>query len=188
MAPAYLRTQAHHPIFCCMPQETATKQEAYQSLLKQTEALLKEELLPSVHLCNVLSALREARGFFWVGLYLRKDEDTLWLGPYQGGLPCTQIAMGKGVCGLAAEQQAPQLINDVSQFPGYIACHPEPQAEIVLPGVVEGRSLFVLDIDALDKNAFDETDTQHLQQMVELMKPHVRALISSETPGGEQST
>lgn len=163
------------------------KAARYAELDQQLEALLQHDLPAYTHLCNALAVLREEFGFFWCGLYLRRDPDALHLGPYQGGLPCLTIPLGQGVCGVAAQQQQTQIVNDVRQFPGYIACHPEPQAEIVVPGVQEGYTYFVLDIDALEKDAFTPEDRQGLETVADRLMPQVRALQAAFPDGGDRN-
>lgn len=149
-----------------------SKETQYQELLKSLEGLFDKELSIAVNQLNALALLKEKLGLFWVGLYLAKP-DKLVLGPYAGTLPCTKIEYGNGLCGLTASKGQIHRVNDVSQLANYIACHPETQSEIVIPGFSDGQVTFVLDIDSTEKDAFDENDEHYLKQVTErLAKMH----------------
>lgn len=143
-----------------------SKETQYQELLKSLEGLFDKELSIAVNQLNALALLKEKLGLFWVGLYLAKP-DKLVLGPYAGTLPCTKIEYGNGLCGLTASKGQIHRVNDVSQLANYIACHPETQSEIVIPGFSDGQVTFVLDIDSTEKDAFDENDEHYLKQFTE---------------------
>ena len=119
-------------------------------------------------LANTSAALKEAFGFFWVGFYLIKDGQ-LVLGPFQGSVACYRIRKGKGVCGTAWEQQTTQVVPDVDQFPGHIACSSLSRSEIVVPIISRGTVKGVLDIDSDQLAAFDETDRIYLEKLVALL-------------------
>jgi L-methionine (R)-S-oxide reductase len=95
------------------------KTEQYQSLVPQIEALLYGERDLIANLANICAALKEQFKWFWIGFYLVK-EDELVLGPFQGPVACTRIALGKGVCGSAWEQANTLIVPDVDAFPGHI--------------------------------------------------------------------
>jgi L-methionine (R)-S-oxide reductase len=101
----------------------------------------------------------------WVGFYL-KQKDHLVLGPFQGRVACTRIAMGKGVCGTAALQKTIQVVPDVHAFPGHIACDSRSESEVVIPLIKDGVLYGVLDIDALHKNAFSSECVSVLVDLV----------------------
>ena len=93
-------------------------------------------------------------GFDWVGFYRVMSPGVLKLGPYQGGHGCLVIPFDKGVCGAAAREQQTQIVNDVHQFDGHIACAASTQSELVIPVFDKGHNLVaVLDIDS-DQPAF----------------------------------
>ena len=97
------------------------KEERYQALLPQVEALLEGEADMIARMANMAAALHEAFHFWWTGFY-RVVGDELVLGPFQGPIACTRIRRGRGVCGTAWERQETQVVPDVEQFPGHIAC------------------------------------------------------------------
>ncbi|TWJ00885.1 GAF domain-containing protein [Mucilaginibacter frigoritolerans] len=144
------------------------KKEQYQSLLPQIEALLYGEADLVANLANVCAALKEQFKWFWVGFYLVKDNE-LVLGPFQGPVACTRIALGKGVCGTSWQQEKTLIVPDVEQFPGHIACSSLSQSEIVVPVFHNGRVVAVLDVDSEELDQFDETDAQYLEAIVKLV-------------------
>ncbi len=101
----------------------------------------------------------------WSGFYLRK-KGRLILGPFQGKPACVNIDMGKGVCGTAAETKEIQLVKDVHEFPGHIACDSASNSEIVVPIIVNDEVVGVLDIDSPILNRFDEEDRDGLIKFV----------------------
>jgi L-methionine (R)-S-oxide reductase len=147
---------------------SATKEQEYQSLIPQIEALIAGEEDLIANLANVCAALKEQFNFFWVGFYLLKT-DNLVLGPFQGPVACTRIPKGKGVCGAAWEQAQTLIVPDVEAFPGHIACSSLSRSEIVLPIIREGVVLGVLDVDSEYLDQFDEVDSRYLQQILDLI-------------------
>ena len=148
-----------------------TKQEQYESLLPQINALLEGETDAIANMANVCAALKEAFNFFWVGFYLVKDNQ-LVLGPFQGPVACTRINLGKGVCGSAWQQQQVIIVDDVDTFPGHIACSSLSKSEIVIPFYdANKRCMGVLDVDSDSYSMFDKIDEHYLIQVVELLKP-----------------
>ncbi|KAH8713088.1 Free methionine-R-sulfoxide reductase [Beauveria bassiana] len=97
----------------------------------------------------------------------------LILGPFQGKVACQIIAFGRGVCGVAAESQTTQLVQDVEQFPGHIACDSESKSEIVVPivAVKDGakKVVAIIDVDCAELHGFDEVDKKNLEQLAELI-------------------
>ena len=144
------------------------KAEQYQSLIPQVEALLTGEPDLIANLANVSAALKEQFKWFWVGFYLVKDAE-LVLGPFQGPVACTRIALGKGVCGAAWEQEATLIVPDVELFPGHIACSSLSRSEIVVPVFANGKVVAVLDVDSELVDQFDATDALYLDQLVKLV-------------------
>lgn len=100
----------------------------------------------------------------WLGIYVLRD-DELVLGPFQGKPACVRIAVGQGVCGGAAQQMRTLRVDDVHQFDGHIACDAASRSEIVVPLVVDGQLLGVLDIDSPLTARFDESDQRGIEKM-----------------------
>ena len=114
----------------------------------EQRALVETEPDPIANAANLMAALRQGFGFFWVGVYYVRGEE-LVLGPFQGPIACTRIRRGRGVCGAAWEQARTLVVPDVEQFPGHIACASESKSEIVVPVFGEnGRVVAVLDVDS----------------------------------------
>jgi L-methionine (R)-S-oxide reductase len=150
--------------------EQATKAEKYKAILPQIEALIRDEADHTANLANVAAVLKEAFGFFWVGFYLVKGQQ-LVLGPFQGPVACTRINLGKGVCGTAWQESKTQLVPDVDDFPGHIACSSASRSEIVVPAIQAGYVWGVLDVDSDQLNDFDETDQFYLEKLVQMIAP-----------------
>ena len=141
------------------------KDQLYQSLLPQIEALISSEDDWLANLANVCAALQQTFSFLWVGFY-RVVDSQLVLGPFQGPIACTRIAKGVGVCGKAWERNATIIVPDVDQFPGHIACSSSSKSEIVVPIVDANNEVaYVLDIDSDKLNDFDEIDQVYLEQL-----------------------
>lgn len=146
-----------------------SKEEQYQALVPQIDALLAGERDLIANMANLAAVLKEQFDFFWIGFYLVRT-DELVLGPFQGPLACTRIAKGKGVCGRAWEQQKTLLVPDVDAFPGHIACSSLAKSEIVVPVVLEDEVIAVLDVDSEYLNHFDDVDAAYLEQIVNLLR------------------
>ena len=101
--------------------------------------------------------------FDWVGFYRNVGNDTLKIGPYQGGHGCLTIPFSKGVCGAAARTKSVQLVADVDKYPGHIACSSSTESELVLPVMNRaGELLGVFDLDSNQREAFKPMDAEKL--------------------------
>jgi len=147
-----------------------SKEEQYQSLLPQIEALLHGESDLIANLANIAAALKEQFGFFWVGYYLVKGNE-LVLGPFQGPVACTRIAYGRGVCGSAWAQRETLIVPNVDEFPGHIACSSLSKSEIVIPLYHHGEIIGILDVDSQELDSFDEVDGHYLDKINRLIRP-----------------
>lgn len=105
----------------------------------------------------------------WAGFYLMRD-DHLVLGPFQGKIACIEIPVGRGVCGTAVKEDAVQLVKNVHEFPGHIACDSASNSEIVVPIHVNGEIWGVLDIDSPSLARFDEEDQAGLEAFVRILE------------------
>lgn len=148
---------------------TTDKQERYDTLVPQIEALVVGEDDVVANLSNIAAALKQTMGFFWVGFYLVKN-DQLVLGPFQGPIACTRIGFGKGVCGASWKQQKTILVPNVDEFPGHIACSSASKSEIVLPAFKDGKVALVLDVDSDKLNDFDHIDHSALEQVMRVVE------------------
>ena len=144
------------------------KEEKYALLHKQVASLVDSESDTIANMANVAAMIHHTFGFWWTGFY-RVIGEELVLGPFQGPLACSRIAYGRGVCGTAWKEQRTQVVPDVEQFPGHIACSSASKSEIVVPLFKGGEVVAVLDIDSEQLATFDETDKQWLERIVELL-------------------
>ena len=141
----------------------------YTLMCQQMQSLLEGCVLPLPTLANCAALLWEHLDRInWAGFYLAKG-DTLYLGPFQGKVACMVIPFNKGVCGAAASTRKIQLVPDVHQFPGHIACDSASNSEIVLPLVVHDRLIGVMDIDSPDLARFSEEDAQGLAELCRIL-------------------
>jgi len=147
---------------------SASKEEQYQSLIPQIEALITGETDLIANFGNICAALKEQFKWLWVGFYLVKD-DELVLGPFQGPVACTRIKIGRGVCGTAWEQQQAIIVPDVNEFPGHIACSSASVSEIVLPLLKNGVVIGVLDVDSEYIAHFNDIDERYLTKILKLI-------------------
>ena len=134
------------------------KAAAYRELRQQLAALFAGERNGLANAANMSALLYEALpNLNWVGFYFLQAGE-LVLGPFQGRVACVRIALGRGVCGTAAERRETVIVTDVNAFPGHIACDAASRSEIVIPLIKDGRLLGVLDIDSPQIARFDQED------------------------------
>lgn len=145
-----------------------TKNEKYEILFPQIKAVVEAETDMIANMANIASMLHETFSFWWTGFY-RVIDGILVLGPFQGPMACTRIRKGRGVCGTAWQEERTQIVPDVDQFPGHIACSSASRSEIVVPIRCEGVVSGVLDIDSADLNTFDEVDALWLERISSLL-------------------
>ena len=148
---------------------TGNKEEKYQQLLPQIQALVDGEQNLIANLANVAAALKQQFDFWWVGFYLIEG-DELVLGPFQGPIACTRIRKGKGVCGTSWQKNETIIVPDVDAFPGHIACSSQSKSEIVIPFQLKNKLIGVLDVDSEQYNSFDETDAKYLKEIIALIQ------------------
>jgi GAF domain-containing protein len=142
----------------------------FDALVPSLVGLLEGEVDRTANLANVAAALFEAFGWHWVGFY-RVDgvRDELVLGPFQGPVACTRLVRGRGVCAAAWESGKTLVVPDVEAFPGHVACSALSRSEVVVPMVVGGEVVAVLDVDAAEPDAFREDHVEGLERVVELI-------------------
>ena len=140
------------------------KEEKYAQLLPQVKALFEGEDDLIANMANLAAVLHESFEFLWTGFYLWKM-DVLVLGPFQGPIACTRIHSGKGVCGTSFERRETIIVPNVDDFPGHIACSSLSRSEIVVPLILDGKCIGVLDIDSAELATFDEKDAHYLEEM-----------------------
>ena len=142
----------------------------YKLLCAQLKALTEDVENEISNLSNASALLwQELSDINWAGFY-KMEGGILVLYPFQGKPACTKIAVGKGVCGTAVAEDRTQLVPDVHQFPGHIACDCASNSEIVVPIHVGGEIWGVLDIDSPSLNRFTEEDKVGLEAFVKILE------------------
>lgn len=147
-----------------------TTNPPYDLLLRQLEGVLSMSTDPVSNMANISAVLFGGlTQVNWVGFYVRCGEELL-LGPFQGKPACVRIALGKGVCGTAAQTGQIQRVENVHNFPGHIACDSASQSEIVIPIFKEGRVWGVLDLDSPVLARFTPQDQVFLEKAARLFE------------------
>jgi len=143
------------------------KLRVYESCEERILALCSEEKDVLAKMASVVAVLHNAMAdFYWTGFYRVVDAE-LVIGPYQGTVGCLRIPFGRGVCGTAAAERKTQVVADVHDFPGHIACDPDSCSEIVVPVCNAcGDLIAVLDVDSSSKGTFDEVDQAALESLL----------------------
>ena len=145
-----------------------SKEEKYELLFKQIAAVTDAESDTIANMANIAAMIHQTFNFWWTGFY-RVIGEELVLGPFQGPLACSRIAFGRGVCGTAWREQTTQIVPDVEQFPGHIACSSLSRSEIVVLVWDGDKIVAVLDIDSEQLATFDKVDQIWLERIVELL-------------------
>jgi L-methionine (R)-S-oxide reductase len=159
------------------------KQQHYSELAQQIEAIVAGESDFVANMANISAILYWGLdNVNWAGFYLVK-EGQLVLGPFHGQPACIRIPIGKGVCGTAVSENCIQLIDDVHQFSGHIACDAASNSEIVLPIRHNNHIIAVLDIDSPDIRRFDHEDKTGLSRIVEILQTTLYNADEEETRG-----
>ena len=153
--------------------KTQPVQKQYEELSLTIKGLLNKNDNLLSNLSNFTAVLKQTfEKINWVGFYLF-DGEKLYLGPFQGKVACTQIDIGKGVCGTAAVSRETVIVSDVNKFPGHIICDSDSKSEIVVPLLKNNKLLGVLDIDSGSFNAFDETDRKYLEYICNFLAEEI---------------
>lgn len=142
----------------------------YKLLAEQLKSLAEDEPKYIPVLSNASALINEnLDDLNWAGFYLM-DNGSLLLGPFQGKVACIRIALGKGVCGTAAQNDETLLVPNVHDFPGHIACDSASNSEIVVPIHKDGKVVGVLDIDSPSLNRFSQADKEGLELLVKTLE------------------
>ena len=150
-----------------------TKAELYHDLTTALDALTAGEPDAIANMANAAALIWEyLPDLNWAGFY-RMVEGELVLGPFQGKAACIRIALGKGVCGTAAATRATQLVADVHDFPGHIACDAASRSELVVPVVHDGRLIGVLDLDSPEPARFDAEDAAGCEALMAVLASRI---------------
>lgn len=152
------------------PMNSKQKQSRYQRIIKQVEDLIRPVPWPVSRMATMAAILHhKMEGFYWTGFYQLQDGE-LVAGPYQGPVACLQLEKGSGVCWTSVNKNAPEVVPNVHEFPGHIACSELSNSEIVVPVHDEaGQIRAVIDIDSREFNWFDDTDAEMLQELASMV-------------------
>lgn len=142
-----------------------SKTENYQLLLAQARNLLENESDEIAKMSNISALIfNSLEDVSYAGFYRYQNEELI-LGPFQGPIACMHIKVGKGVCGTAAATLKTQIVPNVHEFSGHIACDAATNSEIVVPLVKDKKILAVLDLDSKSFNRFDKIDAKFLNKI-----------------------
>ena len=146
-----------------------SEHEIYSDISGQLDFLIVPSDKIISNLSNFTALLKQAFAkISWVGFYI-SNGDKLFLGPFQGNSACTEILIGKGVCGTSASTRETIIVDDVDNFPGHIACDSNSKSEIVVPIIVDNNLWGVLDIDSYEKSSFSDLDKINLENFCKLL-------------------
>lgn len=145
----------------------------YDLLIQQAEALIGGVPYPTANYANLSALLYQSLPELnWAGFYFIQD-GKLVLGPFQGKPACIEIEIGKGVCGTAVFRNETQVVKNVHEFPGHIACDGASMSEIVIPIHRNGAITGVLDIDSPVEERFKEDDRLGLERLISVIEKHI---------------
>lgn len=148
---------------------TATTEEKYKLLVEQAKALIDGEEDWIANTANLSALLfNSLNDVNFAGVY-RYENGELILGPFQGMPACVHIQMGKGVCGTAAQEEKTQIVKNVHEFAGHIACDSASNSEIVVPIFKEEKLWGVFDFDSTKLANFDEIDKKYLTEIANVI-------------------
>lgn len=147
---------------------TFNKTTAYKKAQKEIYYSLEGETQIITKMATINCILKQhIPYYFWVGFYIVNKPEELIVGPYQGTHGCLHISFSKGVCGAAAREAKTQLVADVHQFPGHIACDSQTNSEIVIPVFDNEKNLIaVFDVDSTEKKSFCKIDQEFLEDIL----------------------
>ncbi len=155
------------------PGAEASKADIYEQLVSAADALTEGESDAVANMANVAALMGDfLPDLNWAGFY-RMVEGELVLGPFVGRPACIRIALGTGVCGVAAERGETQLVEDVHEFPGHIACDAETRSELVVPVMRDGSVVAVIDLDSPNLARFDEKDRAGIERLAEILAARI---------------
>ena len=151
-----------------------SKADLYRDLASALDGLTAGEPDGIANMANAAALLWEyLPNLNWAGFYRNVDGE-LVLGPFQGKAACIRIPFGSGVCGTTAITRESQLVDDVHLFPGHIACDTASASELVVPIVVDGELLGVLDLDSPTRGRFDTEDQAGCEALMTLIGARLR--------------
>ena len=156
-----------------LPSSDLPKPALYRELAQSAEAITADESDGVANMANLAALIWQfLPRLNWAGFY-RMIDGELVLGPFIGKPACIRIALGKGVCGTAAESGESQLVEDVNAFAGHITCDPESASELVVPVFREGSVIAVIDLDSPDLARFDTEDVAGMEMLANVIASRI---------------
>lgn len=147
------------------PDPAQPKADLYRELAEAARALTAGEADATANMANLAALIWQfVPRLNWAGFYRLVDGE-LVLGPFQGKPACIRIALGQGVCGVAAQRGETQLVPDVHAFPGHIACDAASASELVVPVRRQGQVIAVIDLDSPEPGRFDADDARGIEAL-----------------------
>ena len=140
-----------------------------KAILSQLASIIDIKLPLITNLSNAMAVLNQLENINWCGFYLA-DNETLYLGPFQGDVACTVIPFSQGVCGYAATNKKTIIVDDVNAFKGHIACSSLSKSEIVTPIIVDDKVKAVIDIDSPIYNRFSDKEKDLLEETAKILE------------------
>jgi L-methionine (R)-S-oxide reductase len=171
-----------------IPHGAFDKPELYHLVVEAATQLLAEERDAVANAANLAALVYHSLpDLNWLGFYFLKDGE-LVVGPFQGKPACVRIAIGRGVCGTAAERRETVVVADVNEFPGHIACDGASQSEIVVPLVKGSRLIGVLDADSPVVGRFDAADREGFERLARLWVESIGAGVPARICDASQES
>jgi L-methionine (R)-S-oxide reductase len=153
--------------------EKMTNEQKYKYILLLLEGQLSSEKNDLANLSNAAAIIKAVMDRLnWAGFYILR-ENALVLGVFQGLPACNRVEVGKGVCGTAVSEMKLQRIDDVSEFPGHIACDSASKSEMVIPIIKEGIVYGVLDLDSPELGRFTELEEKYMVKFVSKLNQYI---------------
>ena len=140
-----------------------------KAILSQLASIIDIKLPLITNLSNAMAVLNQLENINWCGFYLA-DNETLYLGPFQGDVACTVIPFSQGVCGYAATNKKTIIVDNVNEFKGHIACSSLSKSEIVTPIIVDDKVKAVIDIDSPIYNRFSDKEKDLLEETAKILE------------------
>jgi len=160
-------------MFDFAPDPSLPRRQLHAELLAAADAITQGEADAIANMANVAALIWQfLPDLNWAGFY-RVIGSELVLGPFCGKPACTRIAMGQGVCGVAAASGAAQVVPDVLAFPGHIACDAASRSELVVPVKIDGASIAVIDLDSPSPARFDDQDAAGIEALARLLSSRI---------------
>ncbi len=161
-------------MFEFVPDPADSRADRLGQLLEAADAITRNESDAVANMANVAALIWQfLPELNWAGFYRMASEDELVLGPFCGKPACIRIPLDSGVCGVAAAEGATQIVADVHDFPGHIACDADSRSELVVPIWRGGKVIAVIDLDSPRPSRFDETDAEGIEALAALLSDRI---------------